>query len=71
MWSQIASVTSLDLFRVRPDLVEELQIHLRVSGSSNLGHEVRDRIAFLVAQIDGREAANRHIGDVAVFRLHG
>ena len=33
-----------------------------------MGDHVRDRVALLVAQVDGREALKRHVGDVAGFR---
>jgi hypothetical protein len=52
----------LDFFWVRPNLIEELEIHLRVTWIVKPRHEVRNRIAFLVPKIRGRKAANRHIG---------
>src|SRR4051812_20924316 len=56
-----------ELFLVAPDLVEQLQIDLCVCGIVDARNEVRNRVALLIAEIDGREPADRHVGDVACF----
>jgi hypothetical protein len=48
---------------IGPDLIEELEVDLCVSGVVEPGHEIRDSIPLLIAEVDGGEAADRHIGD--------
>ena len=55
----------LHFVRVRPDLIEELKVHLCVCRIIETGHEVRDGITLLVPEIDCREAAYRHVGHFA------
>src|SRR5690606_235214 len=62
----------LYLVRIVPDLVEQLQVHLRMGWLVHAIDEVRDRIALLVTKIYSSEAIDRHIGSrlVTVGNMH-